>query len=74
MALRSVLKVQAAFALVGRYGTTPEGDGDRRFEDDPPHRRDVAEEAGCEVITAIDGFDALAKIVDHQPSIILSTS
>jgi len=27
-------------------------------------------EAGCEVITASDGFDALAKIVDHQPSII----
>ena len=25
---------------------------------------------GCEVITAIDGFDALAKIADHQPSII----
>ncbi|HKS14743.1 MAG TPA: response regulator [Pseudomonas sp.] len=27
-------------------------------------------EAGCEVITACDGFDALAKIVDHQPRII----
>lgn len=27
-------------------------------------------EAGCEVITASDGFDALAKIVDHQPQII----
>jgi twitching motility two-component system response regulator PilG len=26
--------------------------------------------AGCEVITAIDGFDALAKIADTQPSII----
>ena len=25
---------------------------------------------GCEVITAIDGFDALAKIVDHPPHII----
>ena len=25
---------------------------------------------GCEVITAIDGFDALAKIVDHHPHII----
>ena len=24
---------------------------------------------GCEVITAIDGFDALAKIVDHHPNI-----
>ncbi|MFV3404663.1 MULTISPECIES: response regulator [Pseudomonas] len=27
-------------------------------------------EAGCEVITASDGFDALAKIVDHKPHII----
>jgi twitching motility two-component system response regulator PilG len=26
--------------------------------------------AGCEVITAIDGFDALAKIADSQPAII----
>ncbi|MBT2371850.1 twitching motility response regulator PilG [Pseudomonas fluorescens] len=25
---------------------------------------------GCEVIAAIDGFDALAKIVDHHPHII----
>ena len=25
---------------------------------------------GCEVFTAIDGFDALAKIADHQPQII----
>ena len=25
---------------------------------------------GCEVITAIDGFDARAKIVDHHPHII----
>ncbi|MBD2857384.1 twitching motility response regulator PilG [Spongiibacter sp. KMU-158] len=26
--------------------------------------------AGCEVITAIDGFDALSKIADHRPDII----
>jgi len=25
---------------------------------------------GCEVFTAVDGFDALAKIADHQPDII----
>ena len=25
---------------------------------------------GCEVHTAIDGFDALSKIADHQPDII----
>ncbi|MDR1530390.1 MAG: response regulator [Burkholderiales bacterium] len=27
-------------------------------------------QAGCNVILAEDGFDALAKIVDHQPDII----
>jgi twitching motility two-component system response regulator PilG len=26
--------------------------------------------AGCEVVTAIDGFDALAKIADNRPGII----
>ena len=26
--------------------------------------------AGCEVLTAEDGFDALAKIADHQPDVI----
>ena len=25
---------------------------------------------GCNVITAIDGFEALAKIADHQPDIV----
>jgi twitching motility two-component system response regulator PilG len=25
---------------------------------------------GCEVFTAIDGFDALAKIADHKPDLI----
>ena len=25
---------------------------------------------GCEVITAVDGFEALAKISDHRPQII----
>jgi len=25
---------------------------------------------GCEVITAVDGFEALAKIADHKPDII----
>ena len=25
---------------------------------------------GCEVFTAIDGFDALSKIADHQPDLI----
>lgn len=28
-------------------------------------------EAGCEVIAAEDGFDALAKITDHKPNVIL---
>jgi len=30
----------------------------------------LLKKAGCEVITAVDGFDALAKIADTQPSII----
>ncbi len=25
---------------------------------------------GCQVLTAIDGFDALSKIADHQPDVI----
>jgi twitching motility two-component system response regulator PilG len=27
-------------------------------------------EAGCQVVLAEDGFDALAKIADHQPQVI----
>jgi twitching motility two-component system response regulator PilG len=27
-------------------------------------------QAGCEVILALDGFDALAKIADHQPHVV----
>lgn len=27
-------------------------------------------EAGCEVITAVDGFDALARIADSNPDVI----
>lgn len=27
-------------------------------------------QSGCEVILAIDGFDAMAKIIDHQPDVI----
>ena len=42
--------------------------------DDSKTMRRTAEtllkKAGCEVITAIDGFDALAKIVDSNPDII----
>ncbi|WNW12315.1 twitching motility response regulator PilG [Pseudomonas sp. DTU_2021_1001937_2_SI_NGA_ILE_001] len=30
----------------------------------------ILRNAGCEVITAVDGFDALAKIADHHPRII----
>lgn len=30
----------------------------------------LLKKVGCEVITAVDGFDALAKIADHQPSVI----
>lgn len=30
----------------------------------------LLKKAGCEVITATDGFEALAKITDHHPDII----
>lgn len=30
----------------------------------------LLKKAGCEVITAVDGFDALAKIADTKPDII----
>ncbi|RMG29921.1 MAG: response regulator [Gammaproteobacteria bacterium] len=30
----------------------------------------LLKKAGCEVITANDGFEALAKIADHKPDII----
>ena len=30
----------------------------------------LLQKAGCEVVTAIDCFDALAKIVDNNPDII----
>ena len=30
----------------------------------------LLKKVGCEVITAVDGFDALAKIADHQPDIV----
>lgn len=30
----------------------------------------LLKKAGCDVFTAVDGFDALAKIADNQPNII----
>ena len=30
----------------------------------------LLKKVGCEVVTAVDGFDALAKIADHKPDII----
>ncbi|MBU5617535.1 twitching motility response regulator PilG [Psychrobacter sp. TAE2020] len=30
----------------------------------------LLQKAGCEVVTAVDGFDALAKIVDTNPDLI----
>lgn len=32
----------------------------------------ILQKAGCRVITASDGFESLAKIVDHAPDIIFS--
>ena len=34
--------------------------------------RDVLGEAGCSVMTAADGFDALAKVVAHKPDIVFA--
>lgn len=31
----------------------------------------ILAKAGCEVITAVDGYDALAKIANNRPSLIL---
>lgn len=28
------------------------------------------EQAGCEVVTAVDGFDALARLADHHPKVV----
>jgi twitching motility two-component system response regulator PilG len=43
-------------------------------EDDSKTIRRTAEtllsKEGCQVFTAIDGFDALSKIADHQPDLI----
>jgi CheY-like chemotaxis protein len=47
-----------------------QGHGDRRLE---PIRRSAEIfllQAGCTVILAEDGFDALAKITDHQPNLV----
>lgn len=30
----------------------------------------LLQKVGCKVVTAVDGFDALAKIADHNPDII----
>ena len=30
----------------------------------------LLKKVGCEVVTAIDGFDALAKVADNKPDII----
>lgn len=30
----------------------------------------LLQQAGCEVITAVDGFDALARLADHQPRVV----
>ncbi len=30
----------------------------------------LLKKAGCDVVTAIDGFEALSKIADHKPDII----
>jgi twitching motility two-component system response regulator PilG len=64
-----------------KWRTTVDGDGSRSLNglkvlvvDDSKTIRRTAEtllsKEGCEVYTAIDGFDALSKIADHHPDII----
>jgi CheY-like chemotaxis protein len=47
-----------------------EGDGHRRLEDDRRTAETLLKREGAEVVTATDGFEALAKIADNQPQII----
>jgi twitching motility two-component system response regulator PilG len=64
-----------------KWRTMVEGDGSRSLNglkvlviDDSKTIRRTAEtllsKEGCEVHTAVDGFDALSKIADHHPDII----
>ena len=53
--------------------TNPEGLKVMVIDDSKTIRRtaeSLLKKAGCEVITATDGFDALAKITEHNPNII----
>ena len=36
-----------------------------------PYRRTLLQREGCEVITAVDGFEALSKIAEANPDIVL---
>jgi twitching motility two-component system response regulator PilG len=63
----------------GEGSVTAEGSGDLNglkilVIDDSKTIRRTAEtllsKEGCQVFTAVDGFDALAKIADHRPDII----
>lgn len=53
--------------------TNPDGLKVMVIDDSKTIRRtaeSLLKKAGCEVITATDGFDALAKISEHNPNII----
>lgn len=53
--------------------TNPEGLKVMVIDDSKTIRRtaeSLLKKAGCAVITATDGFDALAKITEHHPNII----
>ena len=69
------LKLQGGYQaqIVEQRGTEQAGDVadglDSAFGKFPGAIQMLAKE-GCEVFTAIDGFDALAKIADHQPDIV----
>jgi twitching motility two-component system response regulator PilG len=64
-----------------KWRTTVDAEGERNLNglkvlviDDSKTIRRTAEtllsKEGCEVYTAVDGFDALSKIADHHPDII----
>jgi twitching motility two-component system response regulator PilG len=75
----SVLRLPTPLSLEGRSPLTVNGNAKLQglkvlVIDDSKTIRRTAEtllaKEGCEVFTAIDGFDALAKIADHQPDIV----
>jgi twitching motility two-component system response regulator PilG len=80
--MQTILSTEADMELSGDgvdFGADSQADGELAglkvmVIDDSKTIRRTAEtllkKAGCEVFTATDGFEALAKIADHRPDII----